>query len=71
MVRKQTHVGQNFNEILHGIQDLPTLCCKKVFHPTFNDNFNSRPSCPIPVISGEHAINRVELHCIRENGYAE
>ena len=27
-----------------------TLCCKKVYHPTLNDNFNS--SCPIPVIFG-------------------
>jgi len=27
-----------------------TLCCKKVYHPTTNDNFNG--SNPIPVIFG-------------------
>jgi len=28
-----------------------TLCCKKVCHPTFNNNFDS--SCLIPVIFGK------------------
>ena len=27
-----------------------TLCCKKVYHPNFDDNFNS--SCMIPIIFG-------------------
>jgi len=33
------------------MQLLTTLCCKKVYHPTFNNNSNS--SCPIPVIFGK------------------
>jgi len=29
---------------------LNTLCCKKVYHPTTTDSFNSK--CQIPVIFG-------------------